>query len=214
MHIDYDKFLGSLPHVPLKDATRIPRMLRVWSYDPLRSYNGFSGTERVNAWRFTWWMTDSGCMPWPRGCDICGEPEAAWHSENYYDPTQMSKLCKKCHLTLHKRYTKPRPWIEIVERNSKRGNEWFTMLPLEVKLDVAGYLRSKHPGVNIANLFASTLFKTPQGLHEPGIIWSSAEKAPPMRETRMVQIQTLPKTVGIQAKAPVTQFIEVRNRRR
>ncbi len=130
----------------------------------LGDYNGFTGQERINGWRLVKFLIAQKIVESPRAsasklidlknssqnpagkpCEICGTThETNYHNENYYEPWKPYILCKQCHFALHNRLKgKWNEWQELINKNTKTGDEWFMKLSSE-KIDMAKELREKH----------------------------------------------------------------------
>ena len=143
MDFAYERYLAllepfRLPPVPcpLPDA-RLPE----WQWQPLRSYNGFGGEQRVQVWQLQRWAFDTGALPRPQVCSVCASGlQVGLHSENYADPWVSIPLCHACHMAVHGRFRHADAWARFQTRHHRRGVEqWFDVLPA-TPIDLAGWL--------------------------------------------------------------------------
>ena len=78
----------------------------------------------------------------PRQCGVCGSTDrVGFHSENYYSVIRSPALCGLCHQRLHRRFSRPAAWAELMREHIETGDEWFALIP-DTTYDLAGYLRS------------------------------------------------------------------------
>lgn len=83
----------------------------------MRSYNGFTGSQRARAQR---WLNEhwaAGTLARPSTCCACGQDQGIFdaHAEDYSEPFAAGKtdefhLCLTCHLMLHCRVDNPAAW--------------------------------------------------------------------------------------------------------
>jgi len=80
-------------------------------------YNGFSGTERMKAYRFLMAEVSEGRRSLPTRCDSCLAENCLIqpHSEDYSIPYGANVgrwgLCYRCHMILHCRFSNPHAWV-------------------------------------------------------------------------------------------------------
>lgn len=126
--------------------------LRRWSWGELPSYNGFCHAERVRGWQLVNLLVELGQIAKPSLCSISGAAkDLQFHSENYFAPWQPYTLAQPIHMALHRRFSRPEEWREIVRQYAATGQEWFAQLSLE-PVDLASQLRDQF-GPDIANIF-------------------------------------------------------------
>lgn len=120
----------------------------------LRSYNGFSGVERVRGWQVTRWLQMAGSLLHPTFCDLCGGMDrVSLHNEVYYTLTSAPALCSRCHRAIHNRERHWAKWQALVKLHSKSGAEWYCFVDRE-QPDVAALMRAKQ-GWAAADLLGS-----------------------------------------------------------
>lgn len=104
----------------------------------MKSYNGFTATERMNAFRWLKLEIAAGRKPKsPTSCDVCGQSEGSlmWHSEDYSFPYGKHighyGLCYICHMMIHCRFNNPLKWDEYKSKITEgfkyeayKGNNW------------------------------------------------------------------------------------------
>lgn len=166
---DYDLYWNTLedmrrPMLEPKEARQLA--LREWTWPLTRSYNGYTGVERVRGWQFAWWLKQVGVLSWPAACDVCGASKASYHSEDYYNVFSDPALCRACHRRVHTRFSDPRGWAEFVDVSLSRHDRfppdarpWFALLPC-AEIDLAGYVRKRF-GPNVQDLLNSPLYELP-----------------------------------------------------
>lgn len=101
-------------------------------WPPLKDYNGYSHAERVRGWQAIKVAIRLGIMMPPSAfpCSICSAPlYCEYHMEDYR-VLEAFPVCKSCHCKLHQRFTKPAPWLALVEKHGK-GQEWFERLEMK-----------------------------------------------------------------------------------
>lgn len=161
---DPDAYIASLPvrelRPPRLDApTRFP----TWRWPLPRSYNGFSGIERVRGWQVSRWLEAAECLTCPEKCEICcGGSGVAFHSETYAHIARAPALCRSCHRALHRRHTEWREWRSIVDAGTRTGEEWFATA-LRHGFDLAGHLRARR-GWRAADLLLSPITALPPSI--------------------------------------------------
>ena len=102
-------------------------------------YNGWSPEERSATIPIQQEAIRTGVILKPTTCSICGttpEPGSrnpVWlHDENYADPLAAFHICRRCHLTLHRRFEQPEPWLALVaEHGASDGSRWFEQLTMD-----------------------------------------------------------------------------------
>lgn len=94
----------------------------------MKSYNGFSPSQRMNAYR---WLKSSG-RPMSGVCEACGNPNGAPHSEDYSEPygdhIGAYMLCLPCHMFVHCRFRIPEAWA-IYRKSIRGGKKWSPAPP-------------------------------------------------------------------------------------
>ncbi|MBT0664208.1 hypothetical protein KI809_07820 [Geobacter pelophilus] len=106
---------------------------RAWTWKPLQTYNGFTHDQRVLKWQAIYLGIQLGLITPAEdyNCDICGtSPNHAtisFHSEDYSSMTGHFPLCQSCHTRIHRRFTNPIPWGEILDKYGD-GSKWFERL--------------------------------------------------------------------------------------
>jgi len=147
MDFDYPGYLPLLEpfRVPAPPAPGPHARLAEWRWPPLRSYNGFSGEQRVWVWQLQRWALDAGTLVRPKVCAVCSSrSRVSLHSENYADPLVSIPLCHTCHMAVHGRFRHPDAWARFQERHHQRGVEqWFDVLPA-TPIDLAGWLVGRY----------------------------------------------------------------------
>jgi len=104
-------------------------------------YNGWSPEERTAVTPIQKQALKDGTLAKPTHCSICKcegnrrdwrAQDAVWlHSEDYGNPLDVYHLCRRCHRTLHERFEKPDPWLELIAENGQRGAAWFELLTMD-----------------------------------------------------------------------------------
>lgn len=113
----------------INDTPPAPRFQIGW-------YNGFSpevrraGSAQKDA-------VKSGEIARPEVCSICGtrgfygsENPVWFHDEDYDNPLAAHHVCRRCHISLHRRFEDPEPWIQRV-RDYGDGTRWFEQLTMD-----------------------------------------------------------------------------------
>lgn len=99
-----------------------------WKWKLPKTYNGFSGEERVRGWQKVKVAIALGLIPKPEMCSIClRSPAGQMHSEDYSRPLLAKPICPRCHRILHRRFKSPEIWSGLVFRYSYDG-AWFSAL--------------------------------------------------------------------------------------
>ena len=87
----------------------------------MNSYNGFTPSQRMKAYKWLMEEYASGNRIKPTQCDSCGLTEGIIepHSENYGEPfgdhIGEYGFCYRCHMAVHCRFRKPEAWIKYQE---------------------------------------------------------------------------------------------------
>lgn len=103
----------------------------VWRYPAPKSYNGFSGEQRVAGWTKTWAGVRMGLIPPPRQCSVClVKGRMQMHAEHYDHPLLAKPICPSCHRSLHMRFRAPEQWLRRVEKYGGCG-QWFEKLGMD-----------------------------------------------------------------------------------
>jgi hypothetical protein len=136
--------------------------LRRWQWGELPTYNGFVHAERVRGWQLVCLLAEIGALPSPLSCAISGATEGpiAYHGEDYF-AWSPHPLSKPMHFALHRRFNQPEPWLRIVDRYSKTGEEWWAKLAL-TPVHVAAQRRAVG-GEQVADIFSRA--PIPAGVH-------------------------------------------------
>lgn len=128
---------------PIGSVLRPDVGLRKWSSGRLSVYNGFSHEDRVAGWQRSKWLQDSGALPAPSVCVICGSKKnLEYHSETYFDPTLVQAVCKSCHRRIHLRFRFPDAWTRWTKEGQRP--EWVTALKVD-KLDLRAHMTAPAP---------------------------------------------------------------------
>jgi hypothetical protein len=99
----------------------------IWNYPALKTYQGFSSRERVEAWKRIWVARWMGLIPHPTKCSICGSAGHHYHNEDYSRPLDAKPVCRACHLAIHQRFRNPDRWMRLVAKFATVGC-WFGRL--------------------------------------------------------------------------------------
>jgi hypothetical protein len=154
---DYASYLATLEEfrVPARLLPDAGVPLREWTWPPLRSYNGFSGEQRVRVWQLQGWAQDVGVLPKPKWCSVCGSgSHVGFHCESYADPWSAIPLCQSCHLAVHRRFREPETWVRFQVRHRRAGpTQWFELLPV-TEINLAGWLLGSLPQVGCTDRMA------------------------------------------------------------
>jgi hypothetical protein len=144
---DYLAFLATLEPfrltpLPLPDEARLPK----WVWPMTKTYNGFTGEQRVRNWQVERWGLDRGLISKPTRCSICANrSDVAFHSEDYSQPWTPIPVCKQCHSAIHLRFRCPAPWDSLKARHHRHGvTQWFDFLS-STPIDLAGWLADNRP---------------------------------------------------------------------
>lgn len=173
---DPERLLAALPTLPLRSpAPKAPRNFLTWRWPMTLPYAGFTPVERIQHWQIARWLIAAGCITVPRQCAICTSTDRiGFHSENYYSVIRSPTLCGLCHQRLHRRFSRPAAWAELMRDHVRTGNEWFAIIPATA-YDLAGYLRSTR-GEHLRDMRADPALlacsgiaeRLPRNLHQPG----------------------------------------------
>jgi hypothetical protein len=94
-------------------------------------YNGWGPSERLRAARMQREAVADGTLARPTHCSICGSGRNIWfHDERYDRPLGGYAICRSCHMILHQRFTRPAPWLQLVERY-RTDACWFFALSMD-----------------------------------------------------------------------------------
>lgn len=86
----------------------------------MKSYNGFTPSQRMKAYRWLMAEYEAGRRQQPTRCDACEQTEGLIqpHSEDYSAPfgehIGRYGLCYRCHMILHCRFSAPTAWQTYV----------------------------------------------------------------------------------------------------
>lgn len=105
----------------------------------MKSYNGFSSSERARVGKMQLKAIRSGEFPAPKQCELCLQTtgQMQLHNEDYSKPFEDAHpICRSCHGALHIRFTKPERWkkrkqiIRLLreEAGAKNDNLWWEKL--------------------------------------------------------------------------------------
>lgn len=158
----FERLLSALPnHAVAKPRWAAPPRFPTWRWPLPRSYNGFTGIERVRGWQVSRWLEACGALTRPTRCDICmGQDRPAFHSETYYHIARAPAICHRCHRALHRRQREWAFWQSLAARHAVTGREWWCLLRPE-PVDLAAHLRETS-GWQAADLFRSLLERAPK----------------------------------------------------
>lgn len=123
--------------------------LRRWGYPLTKTYNGFTGAERVRGWQISRWFQDTDQIIDPRKqtcpCSICGSTKNnGYHNENYYAPWTAKLVCKSCHYLLHTRFRNGATLAALLIRAGQRKEAMWLNALTNSEIDLAGDLRTQH----------------------------------------------------------------------
>lgn len=106
----------------------------------MKSYNGFSPSQREKASRIQRQAIKDGVMPNPNElkCVLCGQDRGIrhYHNEDYSDEHIIDNarcLCWRCHMMIHGRFAHPKSFakymIDVTVYKKRfppvfRGNDW------------------------------------------------------------------------------------------
>lgn len=102
----------------------------------MKSYNGYSPTQRMQAFNWLKYEMQVGRRKQPCKCEVCGQTKGKimYHSEDYSEPfgdhIGAYELCFTCHMMIHCRFRNPSIWKQYIEL-IKNGlqvqdvNNWF-----------------------------------------------------------------------------------------
>lgn len=123
--------------------------LRKWRWPVTKTYNGFTGEERIRGWQVSHWLQDTdqllnlskqSCQ-----CSICGKLEnISYHNENYYEPWTAKLVCKSCHFYLHARFRNPNGLEILRTRAGHNEPENWVLGISKSKIDLALKLRKQY----------------------------------------------------------------------
>ena len=113
----------------------------------MKSYNGYTSSERSSAGNYQRKLIKAGRLTTPDRCDVCdvshreSGKKIDRHNENYTDPLAFYPLCTTCHSRLHKRFENWENWKAVVVKGyrptlgavkemdlSAYGDKWFHLL--------------------------------------------------------------------------------------
>jgi hypothetical protein len=139
---DPERLLAALPTLTLRSpGPKAPKSFLTWRWPMIPPYLGFTSIERVQHWQIARWLIAAGCIAVPRQCGICASTDkVGFHSENYYSVTRSPALCGLCHQRLHRRFSRPAAWADLMRDHVRTGSEWFALIP-NMPYDLAGHLR-------------------------------------------------------------------------
>lgn len=117
------------------------------SYDGDNAYNGFTGAERRRGDQVLQVLRRRGLIDKPTACDLCdAKVRIGYHSEDYFDPCALVRICFPCHMALHARFKSPSKWVAKLDQNAARPLiDDFRALPMR-EVDFASWLRTNTPG--------------------------------------------------------------------
>lgn len=141
---DPDKFLAALPRYDFCPATtEKPFDATCLKYVKLKTYNGFTESERKHTACYIRWLRACGVLQVPKMCSVCGSlKKVRFHSENYYALNRSPALCDGCHFCIHIRFRRPATWVNRVAKFNLPSEHWVNYLPA-FNFDLAKYLRGR-----------------------------------------------------------------------
>ena len=113
----------------------------------MRSYNGFSGLQRIRAQAWLRRQWNAGLLDRPSRCFACGQDRGIIeaHAEDYSEPfapgkTDQFHLCFTCHMMVHSRFGNPHDW-RYYKSVVKGGGRY----PPTYRRDIGGF-HARHNG--------------------------------------------------------------------
>ena len=130
----------------LPDDIKLDQLPRS-SYDGDNPYNGFTGHERRKMDQVIQVLRRRGIIAKPTECDLCGANQRIrFHSEDYFDPCSLVRICFSCHMALHGRFKTASRWLAKLGQGAARPLiDDFRALPMQ-EIDFASWLRTHTPG--------------------------------------------------------------------
>ena len=105
-----------------------------WGWPIPRSYNGFTGRERVLGWQKLRVAQRLGLAQREPMCSVCWTAEATQnHTELYARPIISMDVCRSCHFRIHRRFVDPGQWRALLRQRGHEAN-WASSLRI-VELD-------------------------------------------------------------------------------
>ena len=99
-----------------------------WKWKLPKTYNGFSGEQRIAGWQKVKVAIKLGLIPAPHTCSIClSSPAGQMHNEDYSRPLLAKPICPSCHRILHQRVKYPETWKSLQQLHGYPG-AWFQEL--------------------------------------------------------------------------------------
>jgi hypothetical protein len=113
----------------VEDAIRHGAYVPRWGWAVPRSYNGYTGADRIRGWQIVRVAQRMGLLDRPRACSVCGRTSHLHHhSELYGRPLLAQPICKSCHFHLHRRFPQPDEWRAFVARH--QDCQWIARIAL------------------------------------------------------------------------------------
>ena len=101
----------------VEEAIRRGAFVPRWGWAVPRSYNGYTGAERIRGWQIIRVAQRMGLLERPRACSVCGRTSHLHHhSELYGRPLLSQPICKSCHFHVHRRFRLPDQWQTFVRQ--------------------------------------------------------------------------------------------------
>lgn len=81
----------------------------------MNPYNGFPGWFRIQAGAALYEQSRAGTLTLD-ACTVCGDSSTKLmiHLEDYENLTEYRVICRRCHMTLHKRFNQPHVWTRLL----------------------------------------------------------------------------------------------------
>lgn len=125
MTLPPDQIIEAKVDVAISGGHPLPR----WGWKVPRSYNGFTGHERISGWQKVVIARRLGFLVNDAPCGVCGAPNAPQrHGEIYSRPLTAQPICRSCHYHVHRRFREPDQWLERIA--SLPAAKWVHALPL------------------------------------------------------------------------------------
>ena len=99
-----------------------------WGWPIPRSYNGFTGRERVLGWQKLRVAQRLGLAQREPICSVCRRADATQdHTELYARPILSMPVCRSCHFRIHRRFFDPGQWHALLRRRAGEA-DWASSL--------------------------------------------------------------------------------------
>jgi hypothetical protein len=93
------------------DRPQTVRHLPQWRWSPTRSYNGFSGGDRIRGWQLIRLYQANGWLSVPDVCSVTGQAGGTQlHNEDYSRPWDPYPVSKRAHMLIHGRARFTKAW--------------------------------------------------------------------------------------------------------